>query len=778
MTRRPGDRASDGGKEKGERGGAGMGSSERGSQISTLAERPGGSTSEKRARRRELYIILGVIPLVILLTYIESHISIVSGDIPVATNILVLGLININVILILLLIFLVLRNTVKLFYESRRKVMGSRLRTKLITSFVGLTIIPTILLFIVVIGFINKSIDGWFDINVEGSLEDSLDLAQSYYKDTNSITLSTALRIGTAAKEKFLFNDREALREFIFERLASERVSTIEVYDSQLYRIGFAMADNVNSNMVPDIDPEKVRASLVGDASNFVETIGSSDVVRGIVPVLVGGDKGTAIGAVVVSYYIPKGMSAKIKDISAAFDGYKQLKLLKNPVKTSYFTILLVITFLIIFFSIWIGRYLAKEITVPISELADGTHKVAGGNLDFKIDIESNDEVGVLVNSFNRMTEDLKESKIGLEDANLDLRDTNAELEERRRYIEIVLANVPAGVISIDREGRITAQNKVASEILGTPMQGVVGKNYDEVLRLKDVDVVRNMIKEMSLLGVEYLERQMQIKVKGNDMTVLVNLTALRDERGEYLGMVAVLDDLTHLLKTQRMFAWKEVARRIAHEIKNPLTPIQLSAQRLRKKYMGSQELGTGEVFDECTKTIIRQVEDLKTLVNEFSSFARMPTANLSQRDLNDVVTETMELYKTGHKDIEFEAVVDEDLPDVDIDRDQIKRVLINLVDNGIASIEGTGRVTVQTSFDPDLQLAIVEVGDTGCGIPEDYKGRLFEPYFSTKRTGTGLGLAIVSNIIADHNGYIRVKDNTPKGTVFIIELPIKGARP
>ncbi|HXI10128.1 MAG TPA: ATP-binding protein, partial [Thermodesulfobacteriota bacterium] len=428
---------------------------------------------------------------------------------------------------------------------------------------------------------------------------------------------------------------------------------------------------------------------------------------------------------------------------------------------------------LIVFFSIWIGRYLAKELTIPIHELAEGTHAVASGNLDYRINVESNDEIGLLVKSFNRMTEDLKAGKSRVETANLDLRRTNTELEQRRQYIEIVLGNVPAGVISIDKSGKIVSLNRVAADILGTDEGYALGKNYRDVLRQEDRNAFKEMIREMSDMGLTNMERQMRVAVKDKVMTVLVNLNALRDESGNYLGLVAVLDDLTHLLKTQRMFAWKEVARRIAHEIKNPLTPIKLSAQRLRKKYLDKFP-EDDNVFEECTSTIIRQVDELKTLVNEFSSFARMPASNPSPNDLNEIVNETVALYKSGSRKVAFESRTDDRLPILDIDRDQMKRVLINLIDNAISAVGESGTVRIETSYLEDLQQARLEVIDDGEGIPADLKQKLFEPYFSTKKLGTGLGLAIVNNIVADHNGYIRVKDNVPRGTRFIIELPVK----
>lgn len=729
---------------------------------------------EQKRRRREFVIILAVIPAVVLLTYLERHLSVISGDIPIPTNIFLLGLINVNIILLILLIFLVLRNTVKLFFETRSRVMGSRLMTKLVTAFVAFTIIPTFLLFFVVIGFINKSIDGWFSIKIEDSLKESLELGQNYYRDMTERVASGARSIAFSAARGGVDAEDQRLKDFIDLKLQENDFSTIEVYMPDGKRIIYAISSAVSRNMVPDADATTVAKALTGAGSSFVETMKTGDVVRGIYPVTTASSPGKVLGAVVVSYYVPRSLMDKMKEISAAFEGYKQLKLLKNPVKASYFTILLIIMLLIVFFSIWIGRYIAKAITVPIHELAEGTHEVAGGNLDFRINVESNDEIGVLVKSFNRMTDDLKGGKTKLEEANLDLRRTNIELDQRMRYIEIVLGAVPAGVVSIDRDGKITSINRVAADILGTEaVYNSIGRNYNDVLKKDDAEVVGEMIREMADSGIESLERQMRVRVRNSDITVLVNLNALKDDSGNYLGMVAVLDDLTHLLKTQRMFAWKEVAKRIAHEIKNPLTPIKLSAERLRKKYRERFQDDAG-VFDECTTTIITQVDELKTLVNEFSNFARMPASSPSPNDLNDIVLETVALYKAGHRSVQFEASVDQRLPVLDIDRDQMKRVLINLIDNAISAVENGGTVRIETHFVGELHLARLEVVDNGAGIAPEVKQRLFEPYFSTKKSGTGLGLAIVSNVIADHNGYIRVKDNSPKGTRFIIELPLK----
>ncbi|MBI5893216.1 MAG: HAMP domain-containing protein [Deltaproteobacteria bacterium] len=731
---------------------------------------------EVKRRKREKYIIVAIAILIVALTYIEIHISNINTRLPFANNILIFSLINIQIILIILLVFLAMRNFVKLAFERRSKVMGSRLSTKLVSAFVLLSIVPTFLLFFTVIGFINKSIESWFGIEMESSLQASLDIAQGYYNDTSEKTMYFARQIGfKAAQEEYLTDEGlNVLRTYIDEKREENNIGTIEFFSSSGERKIYSIASSLNPNMMPNVEKSAVIEVLKGNQTNFIQPLDIGDAVRGIAPVY-SKDTNNIIGAVAVSFYMPNRMTARIKDISTTFESYKQIKVLKTPVKAIYFTTLLIVTLVIVVLATWIGYYLAKQITIPIQKLAEGTNAVAGGNLDYRINLESKDEIGLLVKSFNKMTEDLKTSKSQVEDANIDLKKTNLELDQRRNYMEIVLGNVAAGVISIDKAGRVSTINKAAGELLDINTVNVIGKNYKEVLRSSDEEILRDMIRRMNELGIETIERQAKIKLKEKTITILVNLTMLKDDDGRYLGMVAVFDDLSHLLKTQRMMAWKEVAQRIAHEIKNPLTPIQLSAQRLRKKYL-SMFKDDGKVFDECTKTIIHQVEELKMLVNEFSSFARLPAANPTPNNINEIVNEAVALYRAGNKHIEFKEMLAGNMPIMEIDRDQMKRAVINILDNAVSAIEKEGIISVETNCDRQFKMARVEIADTGCGIPADDKSKLFEPYFSTKEKGTGLGLAIVNNIIADHNGFIRVRDNMPKGTRFIIELPIKGA--
>jgi two-component system nitrogen regulation sensor histidine kinase NtrY len=464
-----------------------------------------------------------------------------------------------------------------------------------------------------------------------------------------------------------------------------------------------------------------------------------------------------------------------MKEISSAYNEYRQLKILKNPIKTWYILTLFLITVVIVFLAIWFGVYLAKSLTIPIQELAEATRQVAEGNLDVHLGETGTDEIGILITSFNIMTEDLKNHQLALKQTHEEIIRSNQELEQRRRYMETVLKNVTAGVISVNKEGALTTINTSAERLLHIHAGEVLGKNFRDVLRSQHLDIVKGMLRDMVMTKQDTISKQVTISLKDVKLTLLLNLAVLKDENGEFMGTVVVFDDLTQLIKAQRMAAWREVARRIAHEIKNPLTPIQLSAQRLRKRYLarfGEDEM----VFDECTDTIIKSVDELKTLVDEFSNFARMPAAQPTANNLNEIIREAQNLYQEAHRNIKFSFSADETLPLLQLDRDQIKRVLINLLENAVAAIDGGGQISIESSYNKELQMATCIVSDSGQGIAPEDRPRLFEPYFSTKKTGTGLGLAIVNSIITDHHGFIRVKDNLPKGTKFIIELPVSTA--
>jgi two-component system nitrogen regulation sensor histidine kinase NtrY len=497
-----------------------------------------------------------------------------------------------------------------------------------------------------------------------------------------------------------------------------------------------------------------------------VEKVGNGDLIRGVAPIFsVVGPK-EVIGYVTASYYFPVGLVDKIDVISKASEEYRQLRLLKTPIKAGYIITFSIVTLLIIFSAIWFGLYLAKGITVPIQDLAEATRKIAQGDLDHRIEIVADDEIGVLVTSFNSMTEDLRRSKLKLEQANLDL-------EKRRNYMETILRNVSAGVISVDERGIITTINRAAEKMLGIEARKILTRRYEEVLIPEHRALAEEVIHELRERDEGFIEKQIDVTLREKAMTILMTITAIHDDEGSEMGMALVFEDLTHLQRAERAAAWREVARRMAHEIKNPLTPVQLSAQRLQKKY--GDRLGEDDgVFRKCTKTIIDQVEILKNLVNEFSRYARLPVTSPALNDLNEVIRDSVALYQEAHKEIAIELQQDSGIPALMLDPEQIRRVMVNLLDNAVAAVGGkAGRIEIRAALSGNGRTARVDVADNGCGIPPGYKARMFEPYFSTKRTGTGLGLTIVSSIIADHHGRVSVADNHPQGTIVTFEVPV-----
>jgi two-component system nitrogen regulation sensor histidine kinase NtrY len=724
--------------------------------------------NELKKRRRELIIIVVVGILTIVFTLISSTFF-NKYNLPLSTNIFVFGLTSINFILIVFLLFLIIRNVVKLFYEHRRGVIGSKLRTKLVATFVGLSLIPTILLFLFAINFLSYSIDFWFNIKIGETLNRSLEVAQVYYQQMQEQAKFNARQISADITKNRLYEKErgEYLKIFIGQRQKNYKQGMIETYfDFRQEKIVFPDAEN------PDIVPAELTAKMKediysGKEESTIQPTDKGDIVVGVAPVFASAIPSEVIGRVSVNYLIPRGFVNKLNNIAGASEQYHKIELLKKPIKLNYTITLSIVTLVIIFLATWFGLTLAKGITGPIQDLVMATNRITMGDLDSRIDIEADDEIGILVKSFNQMTKDLKKSQNSLEEANV-------HLERRRKYMETVLRNVSAGVISVDKNGIITTINRAAEMMFDIKAEKVLFQNYRDLMIPEHISLVDEFLQEMKDKNETLLEKQLEIMLKDKALTVLVTITTIQDEEGDDSGIVAVFEDLTQLQKAERAAAWREVARRMAHEIKNPLTPVQLSAQRLQRKYedkLGGEE---GSVFKECTQTIIDQVEVLKNLVNEFSRYARMPVTTLAPNDLNSVVAETVSLFQDAHRDITFDLKTAEGLPKFDIDAEQINRVMINLLDNAVAAInKKNGRIEISVNYDEQHHRASVSVADDGAGVPSSYKRKIFEPYFSTKKSGTGLGLAIVSSIISDHHGQVSIADNNPTGTIVSFQLPV-----
>lgn len=723
--------------------------------------------NELKKRRRELIIIVVVGMLTIAFTLLASKFF-NKYDLPLSTNIFVFGLTSINFILIVLLLFLIIRNVVKLFYEHRRGVIGSRLRTKLVAAFVGLSLIPTILLFLFAINFLSYSIDFWFNIKIGDALSRSLEVAQVYYQQMQEHAKFNARQLSADITKNRLYEKErvEYLKSFVSQRQKNYKAGMIEThFDFRKDKIIFT--DDEHPDLVPvELTAKMMEDIYTGTEESIVEPTDQGDIVVGIAPVFSHAVPSEVIGRVSVSYLVPKGFVEKLKAIAGASEQYQRIVLLKQPIKLNYTVTLSIVTLVIIFLATWFGLTLSKEITVPIQNLVQATNRITMGDLDSSINIEADDEIGILVKSFNQMTKDLKKSKTSLEEANVNL-------EQRRKYMETVLGNVSAGVISADKNGMITTINRAAERMFDIKAEDVLFRNYRELMLPEHLALVEEFFEEMKEKEESFLEKQLEIMLKDKAINVLATITTIQDEEGYDSGIVAVFEDLTQLQKAERAAAWREVARRMAHEIKNPLTPVQLSAQRLQRKY--EDKLGEdGSVFKECTQTIIDQVEVLKNLVNEFSRYARMPVTTPAPNDLNAVVSEAVSLFQDAHKDITFDLKTAEGLPRFDLDAEQINRVMINLLDNAVAAINKVnGRIEITVTYDEQHHRAGVSVADDGPGVPSSSKRKIFEPYFSTKKSGTGLGLAIVNSIISDHHGQVSIADNSPTGTIVSFYLPV-----
>ncbi len=710
---------------------------------------------EAKRRKREALVILITTLMVIVFAFFEVQLPDVSPEYSLSGNIAFFLLININIILLVLLVFLVVRNLVKLVFERKRRILGSRLRVRLVLAFVGLSLVPSLLLFVIAGGFVTRSFERWFDLQVENSLQGSLEIGQTYYQNSANNALFYARQLSQRISQERLFDAQRLgeLKEFVQSKQREYNLGTVELFSPDRRLVVVAFNDQVPTGVTIKAESEFLNRALRGLEVTRTQEFGESDVIRGGVP-LYSADR-RIIGVVVVDYFVPKSITKRALEISRSYEQYKHLAFLKTPVKNSYILTLLLITLVIIFAATWFGLYLAKGITVPIQKLAEGTHEVAHGNWDYKIESGGDDEIGTLVDSFNQMTGDLKQ--------------ITAELERRGKFVETLLANVAAGVISVNPAGQITTWNMAAERMLGLSAAGALGRNYEEVFESESLHVMREIVESVKDRGS--VEREIRIPLSEQHLTAMVSAASLRDDEGRTVGVMVFLEDITQIQKVQRMEAWREVARRIAHEIKNPLTPIQLSAERLRKRYAPMLE-GNGAILDKCTSTIIQQVEELKNLVNEFSQFARLPSAQLATSDLNEIVQEALFLFKEGHREVHFHCRPGV-IPPVELDREQIKRVLINLLDNAIAAVAEKGEIRLATSYDRSREVVCLEVSDDGCGLAPDIKSKIFEPYFSTKENGTGLGLTIVSQIVEDHRGYVRVRPNEPRGTRFTIELPV-----
>lgn len=736
-------------------------------------------TAEQRKKKQRLVriVIVCCLLLIPVLGYVQR--GLLSGDfnLPIPSTILIFALINVNGLLLLLMLYLVLRNLVELIFERKQKLLGSKLRTRLVICFVSLSLVPTAILFVVALRFVSTSMDYWFNARVEESLQSSLKLAQSILHDASEQAEYAGRQLASILESGALdLRDAANVERFFTQTLKIDlpgAPDSILLLNGERAPIAAARGPRLETIAPPAMPSEALRLTADTDRTEVVTrrtTIG--ELIQAITPVQVNLET-PQTWFLITTLLIPSSRLETMQSISDGITGYQQMIMLKAPIKFSLIIMLLIITLLIIFGAIWFGFYIARSLTGPINKLAEATKRVADGDMDFIVEKEADDEMGMLIDSFNSMTSEILASNQQLARTHRALQDSTEVSEQRRRYLETILENVAAGVIALDENNRITTINRFAEELLAIRPAAFLGKDFHAALPKQHALIVESFLNELLRTGKATIERHLRVTIRrGETLSLQVNVTRMIDDWQQPIGFVIVFDNLTHLEKAQRLAAWQEVARRIAHEIKNPLTPIQLSAQRLRKRYL---HLITEDrdIFDQCTATIVNQVDEIKKLVSEFSDFARMPKLHKERKNLSKLVQEMVVLYQEAHKQLTITCRIAPDLPEFLFDAVQIKRVLINLLDNAVSVLGDGGAVAVSLGLSEKADQARLEVADNGPGIPDEVKLRIFEPYFSTRKSGTGLGLAIAHTIVSEHGGFIRAYDNEPVGAVFAVELPL-----
>jgi two-component system, NtrC family, nitrogen regulation sensor histidine kinase NtrY len=712
------------------------------------------SPKEFGKRKREVFSILGLMLLFIILAWFEFRVFLTSKDLPFEYSVFFFGLVNFNLVLLLLLFFLIFRNLFKAFIEKRRGVAGSSLRSRLVMTFFIFSSVPTLLMFFVSVIYINSSFDKWFSEKMTAVMKSSLEVTTHFYMDSKKRNFYAAHMV---AQKLQYAHSRDEIQYVLRQQQHIYNLDAIEYYEDVLGSREMVMTEDQSVPEVPRASVEFLEKGLKqkNEASTVHEYV-KGNLIRAMVPI-----KGRE-GAVIVSTYVPLSLLQKMDAIGSVYEDLKGSGRtpIQYPLKSIYIIILLLMTLVILFCATWFGFYMAQHLSGALSELGKATRRIAQGDYrPVKIDrVET--EVLELAENFNSMAKQLEE--------------TLSRLDERSRYIEVVLSNVSTGVISLDPDDNIATINDRAAALFKVQSQDYIGRNLKEALGEKYYRLYRQMILSMGQYSLSKMTRQIEMELNNHSFPCLFTISRL-GALDKNLGTVIGFDDLTDVFKSQKIEAWKEVARRIAHEIKNPLTPIKLSAQRLQKKFGSSIN---DEAFKACTDMIIQQTDEMKRLVNEFSEYARMPVLQKEIYDMNALVRNISTLYSDGYKKVAFDLTLDNSLEPFMFDQDQIKRVLINLIENALVAVENveSAKIQIVTKGDSARQTSTLTVSDNGHGVADGNYTKLFEPYFSTKKSGSGLGLAIVSKIVEDHGGIIQAYGNTPQGLSIKMDLPYKAS--
>jgi len=755
------------------------------------------STPERRARRltRRRKIVLWSlgITVFVLLSIIVSQQLWLWRVVPLDTasdTLLLYALSTLNFVAFVVFSFIFVRNLLKLRRERRERQLGSKIKTRLLIYFIAISFLPIIAMAAFSYLFLNRSLEKWFArlparvVNEAQEMQrEALDAQTRHLRETASL-LAVVLRPQSDGEKQ----------ETLDRVVAGGQLSAVQLIDPG----GQVIAESKAQLVAAD---NKELESLLAQARSLKNSDDSLADGKNLDALVVPINEGEPAGQRLIVVSLRRANSDLAETITGSQGEYRHLVERQRRVRSLGLSTLGLMTLMLLFVSSWIAIYLARGIATPIKALAEASNEIARGNLSYRVTTIAEDELALLADSFNQMTSQLEDNRSRIEAGSAALREKNLTLEERRDYIETILQSLSTGVVSLDEDDCVTTINSAAARILRLHSTPDREQKLEGLMGNEDWTVMDRLLRRARRTG----QAMEQAQLTGSDdaettpLPVALTATALRASSEQKRGVVLVLEDLSELLAAQRVAAWSEVARRMAHEIKNPLTPIQLSAERIAKTYRrasengdqngangrsgfgggSSDDLHVAEVIDECTKTIAREVAGLKAMVDEFSRFARLPLARLEVADLNEVVRHASALYEGRLPGVTMETKLDSTLPPAMLDTEQLRRVFVNLIDNAsnaLSDLNGERLINISTSFDSARSLLIAEVADTGHGIqPADFK-RLFQPYFSTRGSGTGLGLAIVQRIILEHGGRIRAGANYPRGARFVIELPAMNA--
>lgn len=694
---------------------------------------------------------------------------------------------TLNFVAFVVFSFIFVRNLVKLRREQREQQLGSRIKTRLLIYFIAISFLPITAMAVFSYLFLNRSLEKWFSPFPDEVVQEAQRVRLESLARQNR-----GLRETASLLAPILNQQSEVERSVTLEKMAANgQFAALEIV-----RADGTVAASSRTQLSPDHreELEKLLQNARQTPGDIGETLADGkafDVIS--VPL-----SATERLLLAPSRRADTDLNDTIADSQSE---YQKLVRRQRRVRMLGVSTLGLMTLMLLFVSSWVAIYLARGIATPIKALAEASDEIARGNLSHRVDTEAEDELALLAHSFNQMTAQLEENRRRIDAGSAELREKNLALEDRRNYIETVLESLSTGVVSFDENDHITTINAAAMRLLRLSTPPHASEKLSQLISAEDHSTIAQLLTRARRIGQASEQEQLTGKnsVDSDPFPVALTATALRRGPGDKRGVVLVIEDLSELLAAQRAAAWSEVARRMAHEIKNPLTPIQLSAERIAKSYgrlringdSPTNENGGNGQFDEgldegrvkavvaeCTETITREVAGLKAMVDEFSRFARLPVARLEPGSLNEVVRHALALYEDRLDGVRLDVQLDPNLPMAVLDAEQMRRALVNLIDNALnalANAEGERTIKISTTHDQRRSLLLVEIADNGYGINQaDFK-RLFQPYFSTRGSGTGLGLAIVQRIILDHRGRIRAEKNEVKGARFVIELPANG---